>query len=91
MIAFFLAPFAGLLIGILQLILRRDDVLPYVPYLCAGVATVIVLWAPIWSWAQSMFAVGPLVPAVLGFCVLLLGFLLSFWRIAKSVVFGLDT
>src|SRR4029079_14973737 len=30
---FFLSPFAAVLIGVAQLILRRDNVLPFVPYL----------------------------------------------------------
>ena len=53
LIAFFLAPFAGLLVGIAQFALRRDDVIPYGPFLCLGAVTVVVFWAPIWTWAQQ--------------------------------------
>ena len=33
-VIFFLAPFAGLVVGVLQLVLRRDDEIPYGPFLC---------------------------------------------------------
>jgi leader peptidase (prepilin peptidase)/N-methyltransferase len=89
-IAFFLAPFAGLLVGILQLLFRRDDVIPYVPYLCLASAAVAVAWAPIWVWAQPIFAHPLLVIAVLGVCLLLLGFLLYLWRLVKTLVFGFE-
>jgi hypothetical protein len=57
LIAFFLAPFAGLLIGIAQLILRRDDEIPYGPFLCLGSCAVVVWWANIWIKVQPYFAV----------------------------------
>jgi leader peptidase (prepilin peptidase) / N-methyltransferase len=58
LIAFFIAPLAGLVIGISQLILRRDDVIPYGPFLCLGAAGTVVFWAPIWVWAEPFFAAG---------------------------------
>lgn len=88
LIAFFLAPFAGLLVGIAQFALRRDDVIPYGPFLCLGSAAVVVKWAPIWMWGQQLFAMGGLVPAVLVVCLILLGVLLGLWRMAKEAVFG---
>ena len=33
-ILFFLSPFAAIVIGLAQLIFRRDDVIPYGPFLC---------------------------------------------------------
>jgi leader peptidase (prepilin peptidase) / N-methyltransferase len=88
LIAFFLAPFAGLLVGLLQLVLRRDDEIPYVPYLCLATAAVVVAWAPIWVWAQPMFALPGLVPLVLAVCLVLLGLLLLLWRMFKVFVLG---
>jgi hypothetical protein len=83
-------PFAGLLVGIMQFIFRRDDVIPYVPYLCLASATVVIAWAPIWVWAQPMFAYPLLVIAVLAVCLVLLGVLLFLWRLIKSFLFGYD-
>ncbi len=88
LIAFFLAPFAGLLVGIAQFILRRDDVIPYGPFLCLGAAAVVVAWAPIWMWAQPLFGLGWLVPAALVVCIALLGIMLTIWRIIKIALFG---
>lgn len=88
LIAFFLAPFAGLFVGIAQFVLRRDDVIPYGPFLCLGSATVVVYWAPIWLWAQDLFAIGMLVPAVLVVCLALLGLILAIWRVIKELLFG---
>jgi hypothetical protein len=85
---FFLAPFAGLVVGLLQFALRRDDVIPYGPFLCLAAAVVVVAWAPIWSWAQPMFALGWLVPAVLVVCLVLLGVLLAVWQVIKGLLFG---
>lgn len=85
---FFIAPFAGLVIGLLQLILRRDDVVPYGPFLCLAAAACIVWWAPIWNWAHQLFAQGALVPAMLIVCLVLLGVLLAIWQAIKNVLFG---
>lgn len=88
LIAFFLAPFAGLLVGIGQFVLRRDDVIPYGPFLCLGAAVVVVEWAAIWMWAQQVFEPGVLVPAALVICLALLGFMLAIWRVIKEFLFG---
>jgi prepilin signal peptidase PulO-like enzyme (type II secretory pathway) len=88
LVAFFLAPFAALVIGMAQFILRRDDVIPYGPFLCLASAAVVVAWAPIWMWAQPLFAQGPLVPLVLFICLVLLGLMLAVWQMIKTAVFG---
>jgi prepilin signal peptidase PulO-like enzyme (type II secretory pathway) len=90
LIAFFLAPIPGLFVGLLQIVLRRDDVIPYAPYLCMASAAVVVAWAPIWVWAQEMFKVGFLVPLVLVVGLVLFGLLLLCWRLVKTMVFGCD-
>jgi prepilin signal peptidase PulO-like enzyme (type II secretory pathway) len=88
LIAFFLAPFAGLFVGIAQFVFRRDDVIPYGPFLCMATLAEIVAWAPNWTWAQAMFAMGGLVPAVLLFCLVMLGIMLAIWRMIKLMLFG---
>jgi leader peptidase (prepilin peptidase) / N-methyltransferase len=88
LIAFFLAPFAGLIVGIIQFVSRRDDVIPYGPFLCLASSAVVVWWAPIWMWAQPMFEHGALVPVVLIICLALLGIMLGLWRIIKIALFG---
>lgn len=88
LILFFISPFAALLVGIVQLVARRDDVIPFGPFLCLAAATVVVWWAPIWIWAQPMFAQGALVPLVLAVCLILLGVMLTVWRIIKNAILG---
>jgi hypothetical protein len=53
-------------------------------------AAVVVAWAPIWVWAQPMFAFPGLVPLVLAVCLVFLGILLFLWRLVKTFVFGWD-
>ena len=90
LIAFFLSPFAGLAVGLLQFALRRDDVIPYVPYLCLGSAATVVAWARLWNWAEPLFEIGWLVPTVLVICLVMLGVILALWGIIKRGLFGAD-
>ncbi len=84
---FFLSPFAAVLIGVVQWILRRDNVLPFVPYLSVGAVVTIVNWATIWRSTQQVFALPALVPAVFVICLAMLGAMLAGWRIIKSALF----
>ena len=49
LIVFFLAPLAGLVLGLVQLILRRGKHIPYGPFLCLAALATIVGWATIWN------------------------------------------
>jgi hypothetical protein len=82
-IIFFLAPFAALVIGVAQLVLRRDDVIPYGPFLCLAALGVMVRWADIWNTTQLYFQIGWLVPAALIVCIVLLGLMLMVWQQIK--------
>jgi len=88
-VIFFVAPFAALVIGILQLVLHRDDVIPYGPFLCLGTLAVVVYWPVFWSpGLQDLFSVGWLMPIVLLASFALLGVMLTIWRQIKRVLFG---
>ena len=58
LIIFFLAPFAGLVIGVLRLILFRDREIPYGPFLCLATLVVIVAWDDIWTYTASHLRLG---------------------------------
>jgi prepilin signal peptidase PulO-like enzyme (type II secretory pathway) len=88
LIAFFLSPPLAVLIGITQFVLRRDDVIPFGPFLCLGAAFVVVEWAPIWEWGRQLFGAGLLVPAALVVCLVLLGLMLGVWAQIKRFFFG---
>lgn len=89
---FFIAPFAGLVVGLTQLILRRDDVIPYGPFLCLAAMAVIIWWADFWNQDphgfQAIFQLGWLLPAVLAIGVVMLGAMLVIWRNVKKALFG---
>ncbi len=87
-IIFFLAPFAGLIVGIVQLVTKSDDVIPYGPFLCLASLFVMVRWADVWNRTQFAFQAAWLVPAVLVVCVVLLGLMLAVWQQIKIRLFG---
>lgn len=82
-IVFFVSPFAGLVAGILQLVLRRDDMIPYGPFLCLGTLGVMLYWGNVWNRFQDLFSIWWLVPAVLLVCVAMLGGMLTAWRLVR--------
>ncbi len=84
-VVFFLAPFAALIVGVLQLIIQRDDAIPYGPFLCLGVGFIVVRWADVWLSVQDFFGVWWLVPAVLAVTFPVLGLMLLVWRGIKGL------
>ncbi|HEY2894671.1 MAG TPA: A24 family peptidase [Pirellulales bacterium] len=90
LILFFISPLPALVVGIIQFIARRDDVIPFGPFLCMAAATVVVWWAPIWIWAEQFFLIGAAVPIAMGACLVLLGVMLTIWRMIKIALFGSD-
>jgi leader peptidase (prepilin peptidase)/N-methyltransferase len=80
LIVFFIAPFAGLVVGVLQVILIRDSRIPYGPFLCLGTVVTIVFWATIWDRTWNIFALGWLVPLFVLFCLGLMALMLGLWR-----------
>jgi len=86
LIIFFLAPLAGVVVGVFQLIFFRESEIPYGPFLCIATAGTIVAWAPIWNRAQDWFALGWLLVVLMGICLALLPLLLGLWRLVRAVV-----
>jgi leader peptidase (prepilin peptidase) / N-methyltransferase len=80
LIVFFLAPFAGLVIGVLRLIVCRDKEIPYGPFLCLAALVLIVRWPAIWDYTVGVFSLGWLVPLVVLCCLMLMGVMLGMWR-----------
>jgi hypothetical protein len=91
---FFLAPLAALIIGLVQLLLGRGDVIPYGPFLCLATLLIVVRWADFWnadpSSFQAVFYLGWLVPLVLALGVLMLGAMLVIWRNIKESIFRVE-
>jgi len=83
-IVFFLAPVCGLVVGVVQWVRFRDNVLPYGPFLCLAAAAVVVAWWNIWALAAPYYALPGLVPVVLLLCLGLLGALLGLLKVIRG-------
>lgn len=91
LMVFFLAPLAGIAIGVPLVVLRRDSEIPYGPYLCLAAAGIVVFWARLWMAVEPYFLVlGVWIPVVVGGCLALLPAILVLIRIGRKMV-GLGT
>ncbi|MDR2755227.1 MAG: A24 family peptidase [Planctomycetaceae bacterium] len=78
---FFLAPFAGLILGVLNIMTGRTREFPYGPFLCLATLGLVVAWKPVWTSMESIFELGGfIISAVMFFCFVLFGILLGLWR-----------
>lgn len=82
LVIFFLAPFAALVVSLVQVVLtgRRD--IAFGPYLSVATVMLLILWPQLWpGYAASAFSLGGLIPLLVGACLLLMGGMLSCWRL----------
>ncbi len=86
LIVFFLAPFAGLVVGLLQMILIRDSRIPYGPFLCLAAVATIVGWAGVWDRTWDIFSLGWLVPLLVLLCMGLMALMLGLWKLISDAV-----
>ena len=87
LIVFFLAPFAGLIIGVLQWLIIRDNAIPYGPFLCLATLYVLLRWSSLWNHIGPVFqTLGPLVPLILIFCLAAMAVLLALLQLIKKLV-----
>lgn len=78
---FVIAPFAGLLIAVMQWLLTRSHEIAYAPYLCAATVITLVCWQPLWNyWAPLFLIAGFWMPGFLIGCLLFMGLLLRMMR-----------
>ena len=76
---------------IVQLIITRDQELPFGPYLCAGAAIAIFRWHALWpSAARSVFQLGGFIWWVLAASLILMAVMLLSLQWLKSIV-GIGT
>ena len=85
---FFVAPFAGVVAGVLQLVLRGEQTIPYGPFLCLGTLAILLVWPSYWGRFEPIFGVPGLVPSVLAACLIVMAVLLLLMRFVKEFVFG---
>jgi prepilin signal peptidase PulO-like enzyme (type II secretory pathway) len=85
-IIFFLAPFAGLVVAVLRLVLFRDKEIPYGPFLCLAAMFLIVCWHSVWNYAAGAFSLGWFVPAAILCCLALMAGMLGLWRLILRAI-----
>ena len=85
LVVFFLAPLAGLIVGLLRLLLCRDREIPYGPFLCLAAFLLIVRWQSIWDYTQGIFALGWFAPLLMLACLMLMALMLSTWRLLLAL------
>jgi hypothetical protein len=78
---FFLAPIAGLVVGVFRVILFRNHEIPYGPFLCLATLFLIVRWDSLWQWTEPLFELGWFVPGVMAACLVLMAGMLGLWRL----------
>ena len=77
---FFLATLIGLGHGVFQLVLHRENELPFGPSLCLAAVLVTLFWQPVWARASVLFDDVVQLGTVLGLVVVLTAVTLYFWR-----------
>jgi leader peptidase (prepilin peptidase)/N-methyltransferase len=88
-IAFFLSPFAAIVIVLVRYIITRDAYTPFGPYLCAGTMLTILYWDRFYngSFAGQLQVMGPM---FIWLCIAMLGLMavmLFVWRLIKMAIF----
>jgi leader peptidase (prepilin peptidase)/N-methyltransferase len=72
LIVFFLAPACAMVVVLISLCFHRTREIPYGPYLALGTLLLLFGWQSIWPIAEPIFGLGPLLPFVGVFMVLML-------------------
>jgi prepilin signal peptidase PulO-like enzyme (type II secretory pathway) len=87
LVIFFLAPLTGVVLGVLQWLLRREKEIPFGPFLCLATAVLIVGWQPVWDWLQlPLLILGGYIPLVIVICLAAMAMLLGLWRLVAALV-----
>ena len=91
LIVFFLAPFAALLIGLIQLICVRRTDIAFGPYLALAAVVLVVFWPWVWEIrARNFFELGWVVPMLVTVCLALMGILLMILQWFKGIMRASD-
>ena len=84
LIVFFLAPFSGAIIAVIQRITTKRPDIAFGPFLCSAACFVVVCWAEIWTrWGYPTFFWGWLVPIGIGVLLVLLAITLAVIQLVK--------
>jgi len=81
---FFLAPLAGVFLGVGRVLLGLGGELPYGPFLCLGTVALILFWPQCWNFVEPFFSWTGFVPLLMCTCLVLLGLMLWGWGRIKA-------
>lgn len=81
LVVFFVAPFFGLLLAVANWAAHGEHEIPYGPFLCLGALTVLLKWNAVWLQVLPIFELGWVVPALAAVCLVLLGLMLTVYRL----------
>jgi len=81
---FFLAPLAGVFLGVGRVLLGLGGELPYGPFLCLGTVVLILFWPQFWDFGEPFFSWTEFVPTMMLLCFILLGIMLWGWTQIKK-------
>ncbi len=87
-VVFFVAPFFGLGLAVLRLLLQRARQVPYGPFLSMGTVATVVTWDHVWLTTRELFDVPWLVPIVMVVCLVACGVMLSIIHFMKGLLLG---
>lgn len=84
-IVFFLAPLAGVVVGLCRLLLQGEKEIPYGPFLCLAAMGTVLAWPALWNVGYPYFSLGWMLIAVLIGCLGLMVVLLPpiRWMLAR--------
>ena len=89
-LAFFLAPFFGMIFVVFVWILTRDNSFPFGPYLCASTLYCMLDWIRLWNWTSDYFLPPHILVVILVGMLITLGAML--WMIQKlKRIVGIET
>lgn len=74
---FFVAPLAGLVLGVARWLIGLGHEMPYGPFLSLATVVVVLFWPHFWLWAEPFFEVAWIVPSLMLFCGVMLFVLLG--------------
>lgn len=84
LIIFFVAPMAGLVIGLAQWIFHGEHEIPYGPFLCLAAFGVILNWTDIWDRTSDIFSLGWMLVILLAVCMVLMAAMLLGFRLVRD-------
>jgi hypothetical protein len=81
LLVFFLAPLAGVVVGLTQLLRARQTEMAFGPYLCLAAVGVLLAWPQLWhGYAEDLFVMGWVIPGLCAAGVCLMGGMLLGWK-----------